>query len=260
MSEYTIDGQDLDDPQGRWRLTNATSLPTWGAPRLPNVEVPGRIGVLPLPPTSAAPATLVLGLLVQADDQKRATLDQNLRALAALLRPFGRLLRVTHRPAGAPVREATARLSGSVEPKFFPAAVAATVSVSLELPEGVWRDPVPTEMAAADLSKIDGGAMPISDAVILVASPGSPVKITDQGSGGSMTWSGVVPPGKALLLEPALYRASFTAGSWSRSGAVDASSGLSLSAGGFSITPDTSGHHAVTVTGGTAQIRARRAY
>lgn len=258
MSEYAVDGHDMDDPAGRWRLTSATTLPTWGAPRLPSVEVPGRVGVLPLPAMSTAPSTLVLGLLVTDSGLQRNGLDQNLRALGVLLRPVGRLVTVRHSPAGGPVREAGARLSGSVQPVLYPASSAATVSVTLELPEGVWRDPVATEMASTDLSRINGGVAPVRDPLVLVTASASPVVVTDRVSGSSMTWSGQLRPGSRLLLDPARYRAAWTTGTWE--GGSDVSSDLSLSAGGFALTPDAQGRHEVTVVGGNALVRARRAY
>lgn len=261
MSEYRLDGHDLDDPAGRWRLTSATALPTWGAPRSTSITIPGRMGVLPTAPATTDPITIVLGLLVTGTS--RAGLDVSLRALAALVRGVGRMMTLTHAPAGAPARQALVRLSGSVEPAYYPAGHAATVKIVLEAPEGLWRDTTPTDAPAADLSTLDGGVMPITDALILVATPTSAVTITDAASGKTMTWTGTPASGKALLLDPAAYTARLTGGSWSTTGATDASAGLSLSAGGFAIHPDADGHHALTTKGtstGAVTVRARRAY
>lgn len=259
MSEYMLDGVDLDDVEGRWRLTGVTELPTWGAPRNVNVQIPGRTGVVPLAPVSFDPFTVVLGLVVFDSGAGRVGLDANMRALGRVLRSRGRLLTMTHNPgAGAPTRVAQVRVSGSVAPDFFPMGNAASVKATVECPEGVWRDPANVEMDAANLAKIDGGVMPVPDPLILVTPTKTPIKVVDVVSGASLTFTGAIQDGKTLLINPATYTATWTNNGWS--GGTDVSSALSISAGGFYLTPDSAGHHSLTVSGGTAQVRARRAY
>lgn len=260
MSEYQLDGADLDDPQGRWLLTSATTLPSWGAPRLTSVEVPHRTGVLPVAPATTGPVKVTLGLLVDAPT--RAGLDAALRALAARMRVTGRLMVLRHSPAGAPPRQALVRLAGGVEPEAYPASSAVALTVVLEAPEGVWRDPDPVEAPAQDLSALDGGVAPVPDALVLVSSPGARVRVVDGVSGSSLTWEGTPVPDRALLLDAAAYRASLVpAGAWSHDGGADVSAGLSASSGGLRLTPDpATSRVSLSVSGGSARVRARRAY
>ncbi|WP_136192448.1 hypothetical protein [Actinomyces procaprae] len=253
MSEYQLDGQDLDDPQGRWRLTNATTLPNWGSPRLVNVEIPGRTGVLLVAPTSTDPVTITLGLLVVDSGQGRPGLDANLRALAALLRQQGRLMVLTHSPAGGVSRETRVRLSGAIEPEFYPAGSAAVLTVVLEAPSGLWWDVEETVAPSTDLSPLDGGAMPIPDAVLRVRPSAQRVIIQDVASGDTLTWEGSLVSNGTLTIEPAKFAATWSNG-------TDATKGLSLPAHGFHLTPDSTGHHALTVQGGVVEVTARRCF
>lgn len=265
MSEYRLDGTDLDDAAGRWRLTDVTTLPTLGAPRLSSVTVPGRNGVLPIAPTTVAPIEVTLGFMVTdaaaSGQTGRRGLDENLRALYARLRRVGEMSDLVHYPAaGTPKRHAAVRVSASIEPKLYPAANVAEVKVVLEAPAGVWEDVDSTTSDAADLAGLDGGVMPITAPLVLAvpSADGSPLRVVDVVSATSLQWSGARVASRTLLIDPASYRATWTNNGWS--GGEDVSAGLSISSPPFAITPDVQGHHAVTVTGGTAQIRARRAY
>ncbi|PHP52597.1 hypothetical protein [Actinomyces ruminis] len=253
MSEYQLDGHDLDDPQGRWLLTDATTLPSWGAPRLVSTEVPGRTGVLPTVPTSADPITITLGLLITDSGMGRPGLDANLRALAVMFRRHDRLLTLTHSPAGAPAREAMVRLSGAIEPEFYPAGSAAVLLVVLEAPSGLWRDVDEAVAPATDLSALDGGAMPIPDAVLRVTPSAQRIVIQDAVSGDTLAWEGSLVSGATLIIRPAEFAAV-----WSTE--ADATAGLSLPAHGFNLTPDSTGHHGLTVQGGVVEVVARRCF
>ena len=63
---YSIDGVPLDDPAGRWRLTEKTELPQWGSMVSPSVKVPRYDGVLALAPMAAGVSTVKLVLLILA--------------------------------------------------------------------------------------------------------------------------------------------------------------------------------------------------
>ncbi|WP_136313877.1 hypothetical protein [Actinomyces procaprae] len=253
MSEYQLDGQDLDDPQGRWRLTNTTTLPNWGAPRLINIEVPGRTGFLPTVPTSADPITITLGLLVTDSDHGRSGLDANLQALAAIVRRHDRLLTLTHTLEDGAVRETLVRLSGAIEPEFYPAGSAAVLTVVLEAPSGLWWDVEETVAPSTDLSPLDGGAMPIPDAVLRVRPSAQRVIIQDVASGDTLTWEGSLVSNGTLTIEPAKFAATWSNG-------TDTTKGLSLPAHGFHLTPDSTGRHALTVQGGVVEVTARRCF
>lgn len=260
MSEWRVDGVDLDDARGRWCLTDATDLsPAWPAPRLASVQVPGRDGVLAMAPGGVEPVSVALGVLVRDSGRGRAGLDENLRALGALVRGR-RLLEVEHLPAGGPPRRAVARLSGSVSPTVRWAEMVATLTLVLEVPGGLWRDVTVVEAGVSDLSALAGGVMPVPDPLVLVSGVTGPVAVRCGVCGGVVSWTGSPVSGRSLLLDPAAYRATWTAGSWSASGGSDVSAALSLSASWVGLCPGGDGALDVTVSGGTARIRARRAY
>lgn len=298
VAMYSINGQALDDAQGRWVLTDSSELSTWGAPNRASVEVPGRMGALPVAPEGLGVATVTLGLTVFSYPSattrchgSQADLDRHLRALVVqVLRPY-EIVTLTYNWGGEP-RTTRARLTNAITPKFEPRAGVATLTAVYEVLDGAWHGSE-WVMPSPSLALLDGGVLPVMDAVVeLAPAPGSSlVTVRDTVSGSSMTWTGTAAAGQSVLVDVARYSAALgvrtglpateeallalvPAGTperraraltlaWPKSvftTVKDVSAGLSMSSGGFRLTPDAAGHYAVGVVGGTATVIARAAY
>ena len=272
VSMYEIDGVKLDDPAGRWVLESGTQLPSWGEPRLTNVDLPHRYGVLPIPATVAGVGSVVLRFRVFSWSDggisrckgTLADLDANVRALMGMLFVVGRLPVLGFTPAGGSARVAEVRLRGAVEPEFDPGSMTAALTVTFEVPGGVWRDPQPVTLPLANLGQLAGGGAPIQDAVLLLAPSGVEMVVRDVVSGSSLTWrgAGALASDERVLVDVERYSAvrQKSTGWVVLEGAVDVSAQISMSAGGFRLTPDTGGVVSLQVSGGSGYVRARRAY
>lgn len=261
MSEYLVDGADIDDAGGRWFVTSASELPTMGAPRNTSVEVPNRSGVLPLAPASVAPFTIAMKVCVTdaGTPGGPAGVDQNVRAFMPLVRRMRSLLRFTHRPARGLPRSAMVRLSSSVSQTRLDASTTQ-LSFTVEGPAGVWVEDEQHTMESGDLSAVDGGCMPATGVLLLAIAPGGRLTATDR-SGLSLLWEGD-SAGRNLLVDPWGYEARLVPGeTWDVSQGTDVSSGLTLGPGGFALVPDATGHHsmtAATAAGGRVLVRTGR--
>lgn len=260
-SEYYIGGVPLDDPAGRWFVTSETLLPAVSAPRGPSVTVPYRSGVLPLPTRTVDPFQVTVKIVVQDGGGGRAGLDRNWHALLSRVGRVGAPVMMQHRPPGAVGRQARVRLSGSVEPAFYYHENMIEASLVFEGVEGVWRDEQPATMAASDLSALGGSPLPVTGALIDVASPTGVVTVTDIASGGVVSWNGTVQAGYShLVIDTDAYTATFTNTEFGVSG-KDWSGSLSLPPYGWAITADSGGVFRVSASGGQSiRIRAGRCY
>jgi hypothetical protein len=258
-SEYFLDGVDLDSP-GRWRVMKGTLLPEVPAPRLESTEVPSRSGVVDGPGKRVGTFKVTVAFMVEGAN--RGELDRNWYALLARLRSSGRLAALQHRPAGATPKETTVRLVSVSQPQWQYGEWAIDATAVFEAVEGVWKDAEPTEANLTDLAALKGGAAPITDPLLRLYPTANIVTVKDKESGTSLTWRGSVNGGQRLLVDVARYEAwKIDADRWAAgNGAQGASSGLSMSPGGFQLTPDSEGNVSVEITGGTGVIRARRAY
>ena len=272
MSMYTLDGRDLDDPRGRWVLEHGTHLPTWGEQRTTSVVVPARFGVLPIPATVSGPQTVLLKFRVFAStdglsSRCRGTLtdlDTNLRALMNRLQVLGRLPVLGFTPNGGTLRVAEVRLKGSVEPVYDADSLTVALAVTYEIPDGRGHDPQPTVQELTSIGQLAGGTSPITDALLMLAPSANEMVIKDVTSGSTLTWKGSAIPATSdrILVDVQRYTAvRQTSTDWEVLGnAVDVSGQISMSAGGFRITPDQDGKAALQVTGGSGYVKARRAY
>lgn len=272
MSMYTLDGKDLDDPRGRWVLEHGTNLPHWGEPRLNSVDVPGRFGVLALPATVTGVQTVLLKFRVFSWSDGGVSrckgsltdLDANLRALMNRLSVLGRLPVLGFTPDGGTLRVAEVRLKGTVEPEFDPEAMTVALAVTYEIPDGMWHDPQPTVQELTDTKRLDGGTAPIVDATLMLAPSANEMVIRDVTSGSTLTWKGSAVPAAddRIIVDVQNYSAyRQTSTDWPvLDNAVDVSGQISMSAGGFRLTPNSDGQVRLTVTGGSGYVRARRAY
>lgn len=263
-SEYWVDGADIEAPDGSVLVMAGTQLPEVPAPRTTSITVPNRSGVI------AAPyhvfGTFKVALNVLACGPTRAAADAAWRGVLTRLMAGGRLIQLDYRPAGAPPRTTQAHFVSASTPTLWrssfvnPKEFGVEAAIVLESVEGAWRDISPVTAAASDLSALNGGTLPVTDAQLILL-PASPhTRVTDQVSGSSVSWAGTVPSGRSVLVDCGAYRASSVAGTtWTPSG-TDVSSGLSMSAGGFRLTPGSDGRTRVTVEGGSAMVRARRAW
>ena len=272
MSMYTLDGKDLDDPQGRWVLEHGTNLSSWGEPRLTSVDVPHKFGVIPIPNGVLGVASVVLKFRVFSWSDggvsrckgSLADLDANLRALVNRILVLGRLPVLGFTPAGGTLRVAKVRLKNSLEPEYDPESMTAALTVTLEIPDGQWHDPQPTVQPLASLTQLSGGTSPIYDAVLMLAPSSNEMVVTDNVSGSTLTWKGSnpIPTDERILVDVESYTAyQQRSVEWEiKSDAQDVSGQISMSYGGFRLAPGTDGALSVTAKGGTGYVSARRAY
>lgn len=258
-SEYYLNGVDLDQP-GKWRVMQGTLLPEVPSPRLESTEVPSRNGIIDGAGEKVGTFKVTIAFMVEGED--RGELDRNWYALLARLRTSGRLTALQHRPAGAAPKEAVVRLASVSQPAWRYGEWAIDTTAVFEAVEGIWRDVEPTEASLTDLAALRGGAAPITDPLLRLYPTANIVTVKDKESGTSLTWQGRLTGGQRLLVDVARYEAwKIDADRWEAgNGAQGASSTLSMSPGGFRLTPDSEGNISVEATGGTGVIRARRAY
>lgn len=261
-NNWWVNGYRLDDPAGRWRVMEGTKVPAPGAMRLVSTTIPNRMGVIPQPALAAEPFMVSINLMV-TDAGKPGHWSQvqyNYDTLMGIIRPFYSLSTLEYMPDGSDIRWAYARLSGEPSVVFDRGAMTYDVTIVFEVPGGVWKDRTAQIMPANDLSKIKGGSAPIQDVKFLVANPPQLLAVRDVVSATQMAWTGTAPSGKALLLEPNEYKASYvTPGTWTHSD-DDASFGLDISPFGFSMYPSRDGTYTLQATGGTWQVRAMRSF
>lgn len=258
-SEYSLNGVDLDRP-GKWRVMQGTLLPAVPAPRLTSTEVPFRSGILDGAGLKVDTFKVTVAFMVEGAD--RADLDRNFQALMAVLRASNKLATLQHHPAGVSPREALVRLVSVSQPSWRYGEWAIDTTVVFEAVEGVWRDTTTIETQLNDLSRLAGGAAPISDAILKLTPTGNTCTIVDQTSGSSITWRGTMEPGQRLLIDVGKYSAwrQVSERWYPLSGAVNASAEISMSPEGFQLTPNHEGKIVLQVTGTTGVIQARRAY
>nr|DAV87546.1 MAG TPA: tail protein [Caudoviricetes sp.] len=271
MAIYSLDGTDLDDPLGRWVLTEGTALSTRGEPWNASVDIPGRFGILPIAPSVTKSATVALKFTVfsWADNREGsrckgglAQLETNYQNLLRRLFAFGRMQTLQYTPAGQPVREARVRPTSSVEPVLDPHSETITFAVTYEIASGLWRGTVDIVDHLHDMSKFNGCVMPIPDGKLLLEPTAPTGTVKDNVSGTSFTFTGTLNSGERLLVDIANYRAWKTLSQdWTAPpGSRSADGEISMSPGGFRATPSADGRISMTLTGTTGRFRGRMAY
>ena len=271
MAIYSLDGVDLDDERQRWVLTEGTSLSTRGEPWNASVDIPGRFGVLPIAPAVLKSATVALKFTVfsWADGRNGnrckgglTQLETNLRDLLRRLTVFGRLQTLGYQPQGNTLKVADVRLSSSIEPSLNPEAEVATLTATFEIMSGLWRDPQPTVADLSDLSTLAGGSMPVPDAWLMLSPTKGTCSLKDNVSGSSFTFTGTLAGAERLLVDVASYRAwKNPSADWQVvENARSAGGEISMSPGGFRLTPDADGRISITATDCTGYVKVRRAY
>ncbi|MCY4726693.1 hypothetical protein NYO98_10425 [Nocardioides sp. STR2] len=270
MGTYVLDGVALDDPAGRWAVSDKTLLGPLPAPALSAVTIPGVHGSAPVPPTVRGPGSHTVGLIVTDNDAAgkpggHQQMRANVAALWAIAAPLGRLpdLRYYAAPDAPTWRAAAVRLLAAVEPEMHDPYTAEVV-LPFDLPGVFWRESNEQTIAVGQggiVAELDGTTGSITDPVLRFPGPVTDVRATDTATGKTLRWSGNVPAGSFLRIEPATYTARVTTTSaWT--GGADVSGGLSVGPGGFDLNPNAQQRVALTITGapGANQIRARRAF
>ena len=102
----------------------------------------------------------------------------------------------------------------------------ALLSATLTIPSGVWRGPLEgweadTLVGEHNVSSLEGGSRPVTDALVLVTGPAQNLRITNVATGAVLIYSGSIPAGQKLLVEDvAAWRATLGADvSWDSAGA-----------------------------------------
>jgi len=192
----------------------------------------------------------------------RVDLDRNFQALMARLRASNKLATLQHHPAGVSPREALVRLVSVSQPSWRYGEWVIDTTVVFEAVEGVWRDTTTIETQLDDLSRLAGGAAPISDVVLKLKPTANTVTIKDVTSGTSLTWRGTMESDQRLLIDVGKYSAwrQVSERWYPINGAFNASAEISMSPEGLQLTPNHEGKIVLQVTGTTGAIQARRAY
>lgn len=258
-SEYSLNGVDLDQP-GKWRVMEGTLLPAVPSPRLESTDVPFRSGIIDGAGLKVGTFKVTVAFMVEGAD--RADLDRNFQALMARLRASNKLATLQHHPAGVSPREALVRLVSVSQPSWRYGEWVIDTTVVFEAVEGVWRDTTTIETQLDDLSRLAGGAAPISDAVLKLKPTANTVTIKDVTSGTSLTWRGTMESDQRLLVDVGKYSAwrQVSERWYPLQGAFNASAEISMSPEGLQLTPNHEGKIVLQVTGATGAIQARRAY
>lgn len=258
-SEYSLNGVDLDQP-GKWRVMEGTLLPAVPSPRLESTEVPFRSGILNGAGLKVGTFKVTVAFMVEGAD--RGDLDRNFQALMARLRASNKLATLQYHPAGVSPREALVRLVSVSQPSWRYGEWAIDATVIFEAVEGVWRDTATIETQLDDLSRLAGGAAPISDAILKLKPTANVVTIKDVTSGTSLTWRGTMETDQRLLIDVARYDAwRQVSERWGPTpGSPSRASEISMSPEGLQLTPNHEGKIVLQVTGATGSIQARRAY
>ena len=258
-SEYSLNGVDLDQP-GKWRVMEGTLLPAVPSPRLESTDVPFRSGIIDGAGLKVGTFKVTVAFMVEGVG--RADLDRNFQALMARLRASNKLATLQHYPAGTSPREALVRLVSVSQPSWRYGEWAIDTTVIFEAVEGVWRDTTTIETQLDDLSRLAGGAAPISDATLKLKPTANTVTIKDVTSGTSLTWRGTMESDQRLLVDVGKYSAwrQVSERWYPLQGAFNASAEISMSPEGLQLTPNHEGKIVLQVTGATGAIQARRAY
>lgn len=258
-SEYSLNGVDLDQP-GKWRVMEGTLLPAVPSPRLESTEVPFRSGIIDGAGQKVGTFKVTVAFMVEGVD--RADLDRNFQALMARLRASNKLATLQHHPADVSPREALVRLVSVSQPSWRYGEWVIDTTVVFEAVEGVWRDTTTIETQLDDLSRLAGGAAPISDVVLKLKPTANTVTIKDVTSGTSLTWRGTMESDQRLLIDVGKYSAwrQVSERWYPINGAFNASAEISMSPEGLQLTPNHEGKIVLQVTGTTGAIQARRAY
>lgn len=258
-SEYSLNGVDLDQP-GKWRVMEGTLLPAVPSPRLESTDVPFRSGIIDGAGLKVGTFKVTVAFMVEGAD--RADLDRNFQALMARLRASNKLATLQHHPAGVSPRETLVRLVSVSQPSWRYGEWVIDTTVVFEAVEGVWRDTTTIETQLDDLSRLAGGAAPISDAVLKLKPTANTVTIKDVTSGTSLTWRGTMESDQRLLVDVGKYSAwrQVSERWYPLQGAFNASAEISMSPEGLQLTPNHEGKIVLQVTGATGAIQARRAY
>ena len=258
-SEYSLNGVDLDQP-GKWRVMEGALLPAVPSPRLESTDVPFRSGIIDGAGLKVGTFKVTVAFMVEGVD--RVDLDRNFQALMARLRASNKLATLQHHPAGVSPREALVRLVSVSQPSWRYGEWVIDTTVVFEAVEGVWRDTATIETQLDDLSRLAGGAAPISDAVLKLKPTANTVTIKDVTSGTSLTWRGTMESDQRLLVDVGKYSAwrQVSERWYPLQGAFNASAEISMSPEGLQLTPNHEGKIVLQVTGATGAIQARRAY
>lgn len=258
-SEYSLNGVDLDQP-GKWRVMEGTLLPAVPSPRLESTGVPFRSGIIDGAGLKVGTFKVTVAFMVEGVD--RTDLDRNFQALMARLRASNKLATLQHHPAGVSPREALVRLVSVSQPSWRYGEWAIDTTVIFEAVEGVWRDTTTVETQLDDLSRLAGGAAPISDAILKLKPTANTVTVKDVTSGTSLTWRGTMESDQRLLIDVGKYSAwrQVSERWYPIQGAFNASAEISMSPEGLQLTPNHEGKIILQVTGATGAIQARRAY
>lgn len=200
---YTIDGVPLSDPLYRWRMHRETQRRTPVAFRSVDVNVPGVDGNIPIYGENIEATALSLELNVYGSPGE---VEERVGFLRSLLgRTTGPL--VVGKRGGLVAEAKPVSMSDPVEADHY-----ARLSVTLAIPDGVWRGPEetwthPDPSSSADFVMPFKSSRPITDALLHVIGPAVSPTFTDTATGATVQYQGNMASNQALLIDCAEWRA-----------------------------------------------------
>lgn len=199
---HDIDGEWLDDPSERWWVSDATGMPTSGAPRRTSLETPGHHGRRRMPAVMSAG---IYPITVTIEAPTYGLLLSYIAEVKRILR--GRTLTLHPGDGSVPIA-ADIEVAGELKPVreqhgkgFF-----ADIEAVLEVPSGRWleSDPNQDTVTAAGrrvLHQLTGGSADMSP-IIVVTGNGSAtnIRVTDVATGAWIGLVGNVTPGVMVAI------------------------------------------------------------
>lgn len=263
-SEYQINGRDLDDPQNRWRVMDGTLIPSLGVPVNVATVVPGRAGVLPYPTDQFGTFLVTVNVMVQdylgAERKGRAQLDANWNALQSRIMHWGRLMQMRYQPVNGEARLARVRLGSVAQPVYSHGALIIETQIIFEGVDGFWTGEAVHTVDGADLSALQGTPRAITAGEYLLKMSKDTAMVKDTVSESIMSVSGSFWRDGWIRVDPRNYRAVLVpTASWTDAG-TDVSASLSVSSGGFRLTPDADGLPSLTAYNCGVTVRAAKEY
>lgn len=260
---------------------------------LGDIVLPGVDGEMPVLNEDFEPTFLTLGMFVRGTDANGivpggstaiAECEANMDTLSFLFGKRHALLDVQHDTKGTgALRQALCKVVTAIEPDILPGR-SARFKVQLKIPGVFWQDLLPSEWASTptlvsgnsyEVTTLQGGVAPISDAIITVTGPATNPQLVDMTTGAYVRLNAAVPAGQVWRLNCGTWASRYGAGLVFTSADTAGTDGQAVTVFGggkasfLRMQPDVMNgarrvHLTVTGTGFTSAtaigVRARRKY
>lgn len=284
INNYTLDGIQLMDPDGRWFYEKTTGIRIIPAKRNTSLSYPGVDGEQFVPGATYSPGGVLISLYIKGTTHNEfmeiyefwaGVISQRHRTLPLVHHYFGE-------PDTATDRVANVQITSSVEPRLINnKPLHALLEIPCSIPGVFWRSAnevssvnyaAPSVQTTHTLSQM--GNAPLVDAKIRIKGGFSQLDMWDPVSGAALSINKAVASDRWVIIDPVQWRASeMTSGtSWDLNSGTDMSMFVDSNRGRgpmFEIAPDFSqgfSRHRFTVAttnpsgSPTVMIQTKRAY